>query len=143
LPACYQLRAELGILLDAVGARRGSFATHYSSRTRAITYFQLRAPAPLLRRSPNGRRTGTRVGPESAGCHLQLSTACPGPRCGRARAMGDEAHSCGPLPAEAAALICFFGCGEGFGSRSYQLNIHADGEKLHVDGPGVSGDLGR
>jgi hypothetical protein len=39
-------------------------------------------------------------------------------------------------------LICFFGCVEGDSPRSYQLNIHADGEKVHVDGPGISGDLG-
>jgi hypothetical protein len=39
-------------------------------------------------------------------------------------------------------LICFFGCGEGDSPRSYQLNIHADGETVHVDGPDISGDLG-
>jgi hypothetical protein len=39
-------------------------------------------------------------------------------------------------------LICFFGCGEGDSPRPYQLNIHADGEKVHVDGPDISGDLG-
>ena len=39
-------------------------------------------------------------------------------------------------------LICFFGCGEGDSPWSYQLNVHADGEKVHVDGPGISGDVG-
>jgi hypothetical protein len=39
-------------------------------------------------------------------------------------------------------LICFFGCSEGDGPRSYQLSIRADGGKVHVDGPDISGDLG-
>jgi hypothetical protein len=52
-----------------------------------------------------------------------------------------------PIPAarhqpKPPRLICFFRCGEGDSPRSYQLNVHRDGEKVHVDGPGISGDLG-
>jgi hypothetical protein len=38
-------------------------------------------------------------------------------------------------------LICFFSCGEGVSPTSYQLTIHAGGEKAHVDGPGISAEL--
>jgi hypothetical protein len=39
-------------------------------------------------------------------------------------------------------LICFFGCAQGGSPSSYQLNIYADGEKAHVDGPDISSELG-
>ena len=78
IPACYQLSAELGILLDARTCPARIIATHHESRTPAITHFQLRGS-------------------------LQLSAAYAGLRCGRVGTLGDEAHSCGPLPAAAAA----------------------------------------
>jgi hypothetical protein len=51
-----------------------------------------------------------------------------------------------PIPAgryqpKAPRLICFFGRSEGGSPVSYQLAIHADGEKAHVDGPDISADL--
>ena len=51
-----------------------------------------------------------------------------------------------PIPAaryqpKAPRLIGFFGRSEGR-PVSYQVAIDADGQKAHVDGPGISADLG-
>jgi hypothetical protein len=38
-------------------------------------------------------------------------------------------------------LICFFGRTEGGRQASYQLTIHRNGKKAHIDGPDVSADF--
>ena len=51
-PACYQLSAELGILLDARTCPARIIATHHESRTPAITYFQLRGAGAIVEEIP-------------------------------------------------------------------------------------------
>jgi hypothetical protein len=38
-------------------------------------------------------------------------------------------------------LICFFGRTEGGRQASYQLTIHRNGKKAHIDGPDISADF--
>jgi hypothetical protein len=40
-------------------------------------------------------------------------------------------------------LICFFGHTEGGRQASYQLTIHRNGKRAHIDGPDISADFGR
>jgi hypothetical protein len=142
-PACYQVSAELGILLGARTCPARIIATHHESRTPAITYFQLRGASAIVEEIPERVENGAPASPRSplgVIFSYRLLTA--------AFAAGELARwAMKPIPVgryqpRPPRLICFFWCSEGDGSRSYQLNIHADGEKVHVDGPGISGDVG-
>lgn len=142
-PACHQLSAELGIVLGARACPGRIIATHHESRTPAITYFQIRGASAMVEEIPERVYSGA---PTSAGSPLgvifsyRLLTA--------AFAAGELARwAMKPIPLvryqpRPPRLICFFGCGEGDSPSSYQLNVQADGEKAHVDGPGISGDFG-
>jgi hypothetical protein len=66
-PACYQLNAELGILLDARTCPARIIATHHESRTPTITYFQLRGAGAIVEEIPERVENGHRHRPESAG----------------------------------------------------------------------------
>jgi hypothetical protein len=51
-----------------------------------------------------------------------------------------------PIPAaryqpKPPRLICFFGRTEGGRQASYQLTIHRNGKKAHIDGPDISADF--
>lgn len=39
-------------------------------------------------------------------------------------------------------VICFFGRTEGGRQASYQLTVHRNGKKAHIDGPDISADFG-
>ena len=142
-PARYQPSAELGILLHTRTRPARIIATHHESRTPAITYFQPRGASAMVEEIPervdNGASASPR-GPLSIIFSYRLLTP--------AFAAGELARwAVKPIPVaryqpKPPRLICFFGCGEGDSPWSYQLNIHADGERVHVDGPDISGDLG-
>jgi hypothetical protein len=142
-PACYQLSAELGILLDARMRPARIIATHHESRTPAITYFQLRGADAIVEEIPERVEDGA---PASLRSPLRvifsyrlLTSAFAAGELARWAMKPILVGRYQPRPPR---LICFFGCGEGDSPRSYQLNIHADGEKVHVDGPDISGDVG-
>jgi hypothetical protein len=140
--ASYQPGAELGFLL---GARRSPaliIATHHESRTPAITYFQPQGVSAIVEEIPervdNGM-SGTPRNPLNVIFGYRLLTA--------AFAASELARwAMKPIPVtryqpKAPRLICFFRRIEGRSPVSYQLAIQADGEKAHVDAPGISADL--
>jgi hypothetical protein len=142
-PACYQLSAELGILLGARTCPARIIATHHESRTPAITYFQLQGGSAIVEEIPERVENGAPASARSPlGVIFSYRLLTP------AFAAGELARwAMKPIPVaryqpKPPRLICFFGCGEGDSPGSYQLNIHADGGKVHVDGPFISGDLG-
>jgi hypothetical protein len=142
-PACYQLSAELGILLGARTRPARIIATHHESRTPSITYFQPRDASAIVEEIPERVENAALASPRSPlGVIFSYRLLTP------AFAAGELARwAMKPIPVaryqpKPPRLICFFGCGEGDSPRSYQLNIHADGETVHVDGPDISGDLG-
>ncbi len=142
-PACYQLSAELEILLSARTCPARIIATHHESRTSAITYFQPGGASAIVEEIPERVENGASASPRGPlGIIFSYRLLTP------AFAAGELARwAMKPIPVaryqpKPPRLIRFFGCGEGDSPRSYQLNIHADGERVHVDGPDISGDLG-
>ena len=142
-PACYQLSAELGILLGARTSPARIIATHHESRTPAITYFQPQGASAIVEEIPERVDNGAPGSPRSP-----LSVIFSYRLLTPAFAAGELARwAMKPVPVaryqpKPPRLICFSGCGDGDSPRSYQLNIHADGGKVRVDGPDISGDLG-
>ena len=142
-PACYQLSAELGILLDARTCPARIIATHHESRTPAITYFQLRGAGAIVEEIPERVENGAPASPRSPlGVIFSYRLLTPAFATGELARWAMKPIPVGRYQPRPPRLICFFSCGEGDGPSSYQLNINADREKVHVDGPGISGDLG-
>lgn len=142
-PACYQLSAELGIVLGARLSPAMIIATHHESRTPAITYFQLQGASAFVEEIPERADRGTPGTPRSP-----LRVIFSYRLLTRAFAAGELARwamksiPVGRYQPRPPRLICFFDCTEDDRPSSCQLNIWADGEKAHVDGPGISADLG-
>jgi hypothetical protein len=142
-PACYQLSAELGILLNARARPARIIATHHESRTPAITYFQLRGGSAIVEEIPERVENGASASHRTPlGVIFSYRLLTPTFAAGELARWAMKPIPVGRYQPRPPRLICFFGCGDGDGSGSIQLNIHADREKVHVDGPGVSGDLG-
>jgi hypothetical protein len=143
IPASCKLSAELGILLGARTSPALIIATHHESRTPAITYFQPQGASAIVEEIPERADTsapGTARSP--LGVIFSYRLLAP------AAAAGELARwAVKPVPAaryqpKPPRLICFFGRIDGENPTSYQLTIHPNGEKAHVDGPGISADLG-
>ena len=142
-PACYQMSAELGILLGARTCPARIIATHHESRTPAITYFQPRGVSAIVEEIPERVENGAPASPLSPlGVIFSYRLLTPAFAAGELARWAMKAIPVARYQPKPPRLICFFGCGEGDSPRSYQLNIHAAGEKVHVDGPDISGDLG-
>jgi hypothetical protein len=143
VPGSYKPSAELGVLLSARRSPGLIIATHHESRIPAITYFQPREARAIVEEIPeraDGGSPGASVSPLGVIFSYRLLTP--------AFATGELARwAMKPIPVlpyqpRAPRLIGFFWRGEGGRPVSYQVAIHADGEKAHVDGPGISVDLG-
>ena len=141
--ASYKPGAELGFVLGARRAPALIIATHHESRTPAITYFQPRGVSAIVEEIPervdNGL-PGTPRNPLNVIFGYRLLTPAFA-----ARELARWAVK--PIPVaryqpRAPRLICFFSGGEGVSPTSYQLTIHAGGEKVHVDGPDITAELG-
>jgi hypothetical protein len=140
--ASYQPGAELGFLLGARQSPSLIIATHHESRTPAISYFQPRGVSAIVEEIPERVDTGMSGAlrsPLNVIFGYRLLT--PG---FAARELARWAMK--PIPAaryqpRAPRLIGFFSGSDGDGVVSYQLAIHADGERAHVDGPDISAEL--
>jgi hypothetical protein len=141
--ASYKPGAELGFLLGARQAPALIIATHHESRTPAITYFQPRGVSAIVEEIPervdNGL-PGTPRNPLNVIFGYRLLTPAFA-----ARELARWAMK--PIPVaryqpKAPRLICFFSCEEGVSPASYQLAIHAGDEKIHVDGPDITAEIG-
>ena len=142
VPAARTLSTELGVLLGARQSPALIIATHHESRIPAITYFQPQGATAIVEEIPeraDGGGPGTSRNALGVIFGYRLLTP--------AFAAGELARwAMKPIPVaryqpKAPRLICFFGPTEGGSPVSYQLAIHADGEKAHVDGPDISADL--
>jgi hypothetical protein len=139
--ASYQPSAELGFLLGARQSPALIIATHHESRTPAITYFQPQGVSAIVEEIPervDSGMSGALRSPLNVIFGYRLLT--PG---FAARELARWAMK--PIPVaryqpRAPRLICFFSCG--VSPASYQLAIHAGGEKVHVDGPDITAELG-
>jgi hypothetical protein len=144
VPASYQLSAELGVLLGARTSPALIIATHHESRTPAITYFQPQGASVIVEEIPERVDIGSAgTSRSSLGVIFSYRLLTPAFAAGElARWAMKPIHVARYQPTP-PRLICFFGRIEGDRPVSYQLAIHASGEKAHVDGPGISADLGR
>jgi hypothetical protein len=140
--ASYKPGAELGFLLGARQCPAVIIATHHESRTPAITYFQPQGVSAIVEEIPervdNGL-PGTPRNPLNVIFGYRLLTSAFA-----ARELARWAMK--PIPVvryqpRAPRLIGFFSGSDGGGVVSYQLTIHADGERAHVDGPDISAEL--
>lgn len=143
VPGSYKLGAELGVLLSARRSPGLIIATHHESRIPAITYFQPREARAIVEEIPERADGGSPGTPRSPlGVIFSYRLLTPGSAAGELARWAMKPIPVLPYQPQAPRLICFFGRTEGDSPVSYQLAIHADGEKAHVDGPGISADLG-
>jgi hypothetical protein len=144
VPASYKLSGELGVLLGARTSPALIIATHHESRTPAITYFQPQGASAIVEEIPERADDGTPGTPRSPlgviFSYRLLTPAFAARELARWAMKPIHAARYQPKPPR---LIRFSGRIEGDSPASYQLAIHLDGEKAHVDGPGISADLGR
>jgi hypothetical protein len=140
--ASYKLSPELGVLLGARQSPGLIIATHHESRTPAITYFQSQRASAIIEEIPervDGGSLGSSRSPLGVIFSYRLLT--PDIAAGELARWAMKPIPVGRYQPKAPRLICFFGRSEGGSLVSYQLAIHADGEKAHVDGPDISADL--
>lgn len=140
--APYEPSAELGILLSARQSPALIIATHHESRTPAINYFQPQGFGAFVEEIPERVDNGLQGTPRSPlnvifGYRL-LTPVFAASELARWAIKPIQVGRYQPKPPR---LICFFSCGEGASPASYQLTIHAGGEKAHVDGPDISAEL--
>jgi len=140
----YVLGDDLRILLAAREFPAFTIVTHHEPRTPDVTYFQ-----------PSGTRAIVQEIPERAGSHWLGSPRSPldvifsyrfFSQAFAARELARWALK--PVPAahsrpKPPRLICFSGPTEAGRHASYQLAVHRNGKKAHVDAPGISADLTR
>jgi hypothetical protein len=142
-PACYQVSSELGIVLGARKSPALVIATHQESRTPPVTYFQAPGTSAIIQEIPE--RADASSGPARSPLDLMFSYRLSN----RAFAAAELARwALKPVPAarykpKPPRLICFFGRAEGGREVSYQLTVHRNGSKAHIDGPDISADFGR
>lgn len=142
-PASFTPSTELGIVL---GARRSPgliIATHHESRTPAITYFQPQGVSAIVEEIPervDGGMSGTPRSPLNVIFGYRLLT--PDFAARELARWAIKPVAAGRYQPKPPRLICFFACGEGVSTDSYQLTIHAGGEKVRVDGADISAELG-
>jgi hypothetical protein len=141
-PTSYQPSAELGILLGGRQSLAMIIATHHESRTPAITYFQPQGADAFVEEIPervDNVMQGTPRSPLNVIFGYRLLTPAFAAReLARWAFKPVQVTRYQPKPPR---LICFFACGEDVSPASYQLTIHAEGDKAHVDGPDISAEL--
>jgi hypothetical protein len=142
-PGCYKMSSKLRILLSARESPAFMIATHHESRTPAVTYFQPKDTNAIVQEIPervDAAAPGAPTSPLDVMFSYRLST--------QAFAAAELARwALKPVPAarykpKPPRLICFFGRTEGGRQASYQLTIHRNGKKAHIDGPDISADFG-
>jgi hypothetical protein len=142
VPASYKLSAELGILLGARKSPALIVATHHESRTPAITYFQPQGASAIVEEIPERADNGAPGTPGSPlGVIFSYRLLTPAVAAGELARWAMKPIPVARYQPKPPRLICFFGRTDGDSPTSYQLTIHANGEKAHVDGPDLSADL--
>jgi hypothetical protein len=143
VPACCKMSARLRILLSARESPAFVIATHHESRTPAVTYFQPHGTSAIVQEIPertDGADPGSPRSPLDVMFSYRLST--------QAFAAAELARwALKPVPAtryrpKPPRLICFFGRTEAGRPVSYQLTVHRNGKKAHIDAPDISADFG-
>lgn len=138
----YVLSDDLRILLAAREFPAFTIVTHHEPRTPDVTYFQ-----------PSGTSAIVQEIPERAGRHWPRPPRSPlevifsyrfSNQAFAARELARWALK--PVPADRARpkpprLICFSGRTEADSHASYQIAVHRNGKKAHVDAPGMSADF--
>jgi hypothetical protein len=143
--ACYQVSAELGILLGARESPALVIATHHESRSPDVTYFQRPGTGPVVfveeipERAGDGASGAGRGPLEVIFSYRLLTPARTASELARWAVKPVRAGRYQPRPPR---LIGFFGDGEG-GSPSYQLAVRGDGHEAYAQGPGLCADLSR
>jgi hypothetical protein len=143
VPTAYKPSAELGVLLGARWSPALIIATHHESRTPAITYFQPQGVSAIVEEIPervDSGMTGTPRSPLNVIFGYRLLTPAFAAR--ELARWAIKPVAVGRYQPKPPRLICFFACGDGGSPNSYQLTIHAGGEKVRVDGPDISAELG-
>ena len=144
VPACYEVSAELGILLAARTSPALIIATHHEYRVPAITYFQPQGACAIVEEIPERAGSGTPETQRSPlGVIFSYRLLTPAFAAGELARWALKPIRVGRYQPKPPRLICFFGCDEGGSASAYQLNIHADGRRAHVDGPDISAEIGR
>ena len=139
-PVRYRLGSKLRILLSARESPAFMIATHHESRTPAVTYFQPRGTSAIVQEIPE-RTDDTARSPLEVMFSYRLSTqAFAAAELARWALKPVAAARYQPKPPR---LICFFGRTEGGRQTSYQLTVHRNGKRAHIDGPDISADFGR
>jgi hypothetical protein len=140
IPA-YKTSDKLRVLLSARESPAFMIATHHESRTPEVSYFQPWGTSAIVQEISER----TDAAPESTRSPLdvmfsyRLST-----QAFAARELARWAFK--PVPAtryqpKPPRLICFFGRTEGGRQVSYQLTIHRNSRKAHINGPDISADF--
>jgi hypothetical protein len=133
---------DLRILLAARESPAFTIATHHEPRTPDVTYFQPSGTSAIVQEIPE--RAG-RHGPRSPRCPLDVIFSYR--FSGQAFAARELAGwALKPVPAARSRptpprLICFSARTEAGRHASYQLAVHRNGKKAHVDAPGISADF--
>ena len=143
VPPRYRVGAKLRILLSARESPAFVIATHHESRTPAVTYFQPPGTSAIVQEIPE-RADGTEPVSSRSPLDLMFSYRLST----QAFAAAELARwALKPVPApryqpKPPRLICFFGRTEGGRPVSYQLTLHRNGRKAHIDAPDISADFG-
>jgi hypothetical protein len=142
LPVRYVLGDDLRILLAAREFPAFTIATHHEPRTPDVTYFQPAGTSAIVQEIPE--RAGSRW-PRSPRSPLDVifsyrfsNQAFAAKELARWALKPVQATRSRPKPPR---LICFSGRTAAGRYASYQLAVHRNGKKAHVDAPGISADF--
>lgn len=139
-PVDYKPSPKLRLLLSARESPAFMIATHYELRTPAVTYFQPVGTSAIVQEIPERTSKTDGRSPLDTMFSYRLSTqAFAAAELARWALKPVSVPRYKPRPPR---LICFFGRTEGGRHTSYQLTIHRNGRKAHIDAPDISADFG-
>ncbi len=141
--APYKMSARLRILLSAREHPAFMIATHHESRTPEVSYFQPQGTSAIVQEIPeraDSTDLGTPGSPLDVIFRYRLSTqAFAAAELARWALKPVSVARYKPKPPR---LISFFGRTEAGRQTSYQLTVHRNGKKAHVEGTDISADFG-
>jgi hypothetical protein len=139
-PAGYKPSPKLRLLLSARESPAFMIATHHELRTPAVTYFQPKGTSAIVQEIPERENSAADRSPLETMFSYRLSTqAFTAAELARWALKPVSVPRYKPKPPR---LISFFGRTEGGRSASYQLAIHRNGSKAHIEAPDISADFG-
>ena len=117
-------------------------ATHHESRIPAVSYFQLSGTSAIVQEIPeraDNDGLGSPRSPLDVIFSYRLSNQAFAARELARWALKPVLTA--PFRPKPPRLICFSGRTEGGRQASYQLAVHRNGKKAHIDGPDISADF--